>query len=209
MAAGVLLAVWALIQARAPLSPLASPGYQSVVPYLGSLLVLGGLAGLHSRQAGVYGRMGAAGFGVAFVGTLLGVLLGAQAALAGVFVEGRASAAVGILGGVASALAHIAAGFGLLLLGVATLRARALPLPWRVLPMATFLVEVPLKPLTVLLLGAGLRRELVLQQGPHAGVLQFLVWGVPEVIAGVCWALLGYALWSGTREDVRDAAPAG
>lgn len=176
VAAGVLLAAGALLQDRAGGSAFLPTGHLPVLPLLGSLLLLGGLAELHARQAGVYGRMGTAGFRIAFIGTLVGVVLGAAAVLAGAFVEDRASIAVALFGGVAAGLAHLVVGFGLLVFGIATLRARALTLPWRLLPMAIFLLDVPLRPLVVLLLGADLRRALVLQEGPYAEPLTFLVW---------------------------------
>jgi hypothetical protein len=209
MAAGVLLAAGAVLQNRMDSSPFSPPDYLPVVvPYLGSLFLLGGLAGLHARQAGLYGRTGAAGFWVAFVGTLLGTVPGVVAVLAKVFAEDRTSTAVAMFGGFATALLHLAAGFGLLLMGIATLRARVLTLPWRLLPLAIFLVDVPLKPLVVLFLGAELRRELILQEGSHAEILTFLVWDVPDVLMGLGWALLGYALWSGTGENIRRPVPA-
>jgi hypothetical protein len=210
IAAGVLLAAGALLQDRTGGSPFSPPGYLPVVVfYLGSLLLLGGLAGLHARQTGIYGRMGTMGFWVAFVGTLLGTMLGAVAVLSKVLAEESTSTAVAIFGGLATALANLAAGFGLLLLGIATLRAGVLPLPWRLLPLAIFLVDVLLKPLALLFLGAELRRELVLQEGSYPEILPFLVWDLPEVLAGGCWALLGYALWSGTVKNVRRSASAG
>jgi uncharacterized membrane protein YhaH (DUF805 family) len=208
IAGGVLLALGALLQNRMDGSPFSPLDYLLIVPYLGSLLLLGGLAGLHARHVGIYGRTGAAGFWVAFVGTLLGTVLGAVALLAKVFAEDRTSTAVAIFGGFATALVHLAAGFGLLLLGIATLRARVLPLPWSLLPLTIFLVDVPLKPLVVLFLGAELRKELILQEGSYAEFLAFLVWDVPDVLIGLGWALLGYALWSGTGEDIRRPAPA-
>ena len=208
MAAGVLLAVGALLQNRMDGSPFSPLDYLPVVvPYLGSLFLLGGLAGLHVRQAGLYGRTGAAGFWVAFVGTLLGTVLGVVTVLAKVFAEDRISTTVALLGGFASALIHLVTGFGLLLMGIATLRARVLPLPWRLLPLAIFLLDVPLKPLVVLFLGADLRRGLILQEESYAEILAFLVWDVPDVLIGLGWALLGYALWSGMGKDVRRPAP--
>jgi len=73
----------------------------------------------------------------------------------------------------------------MILLGVATLRAALLPLPWRALPLAFFLLDVPLKTL------AGALIEPV-------GVSALLY--VQPVLLGLGWALLGYALWSGMGE---------
>ena len=85
---------------------------------------------------------------------------------------------------------------GLLLLGVATLRARALPLPWRALPLAIFLVFPLSIASTPLMLTAGLESE-------------FFYSGVPHALTGVGWVLLGYALWSEMGENARSPAPAG
>jgi hypothetical protein len=201
MAAGVLLAVGALLQNR------MDGHLPAVVLYLGSLFLLGGLAGLHVRQAGLYGRTGSAGFWVAFVCTLLWTVLGLVVVLAEVFAGDRTSTAVALIGGFATALVRLAAGFGLLLMSIATLRARVLPLPWRLLPLVIFLVDVPMKPMVVLLLGADLRRQLILQEGSFAEILAFLVWDVPGVLVGLGWVMLGYALWSGMGEGVRRPAP--
>ena len=81
---------------------------------------------------------------------------------------------------------------GLLLLGTATLRARALPFPWKALPLANFLVfPFPIM-LTPLMLGAGLGSE-------------YFYSGVPRALAGIGWVLLGYGLWlwSERGEDAR------
>lgn len=209
MVAGVLFAVAALLQDRLGGATLSSSGYAGVIPLLGSLLLLGGLVGLHASQASVYGRLGTAGFRVAFAGVSLEVLLGAAVIISGSVVGQGASAAVALLGGVAAALAHLISGLGLLLLGIATLRAGALPMPWRLLPLAIFAVDILSRPLVMLFLGSELRRQLILREGPYAELLPFLVLGVPEVLVGVCWALLGYALWSGAGAGVRRAAPTG
>lgn len=77
--------------------------------------MLGGLAGLHALRATSYGRLGTVGFYAAFVGTALMLISTAATILAGrevldwLFV-------LGFLGTL-----------GLVLLGVATLRARVLP----------------------------------------------------------------------------------
>lgn len=74
------------------------------------------------------------------------------------------------------------------MLGVATLRAALLPLPWRALPLAFFLLDVPLTTL------AGALIEPV-------GVSALLY--VQPVLLGLGWALLGYALWSGIGAGVQ------
>jgi hypothetical protein len=61
---------------------------------------------------------------------------------------------------------------GLLLLGIANLRARALPLPWRTLPLAIFSVFPLSIMLTPLMLEAGLESE-------------FFYSGVPRALTGI------------------------
>jgi hypothetical protein len=83
------------------------------------LLMAGGLAGLHARQAGNpgYGLVGTAGFMLAFVGDLLLAALGPFVSSA---VPGGAFPFV--VGMLVTLAAILAAGLGRLLLGVATLR---------------------------------------------------------------------------------------
>lgn len=154
------------------------------------LLMLFGLVGLHARQAGSprYGRLGTAGFLLALVGNLLAVALG-PLAFSG-FSDGASSSFVGLV--VTGAMA-VAAELGLLLLGMATLRAAVLPLPWGALPLGLFLVDV----LLTLLAALG---SLLLPAG--TGVLA-LIYAQP-LLLGVVWALLGYALWSEIGEGARD-----
>ena len=143
------------------------------------LLMVGGLAGLHARQAGNpgYSLLGTVGFMLASVGDLLLAALGPFVSSA---VPGGAFPFwVGMLGTLAAVLAE---GWGMVLLGVATLRAAVLPLPWRALPLVLFLLDVPLTTL--------------------AGAL-FEIFGVSAVLyaqpllLGLGWMLLGYALLSG------------
>jgi hypothetical protein len=111
---------------------------------LTTLLLAGGLVGLHARQAGAhgYGWLGGAGFLLAFVATLaMAVLFPAAWFVAEASVTG-ALAGEPALGGMAAAgLAGLAQTVGLVLLGAATLRARVLPLPWGALPLAVVLLE--------------------------------------------------------------------
>ena len=76
----------------------------------------------------------------------------------------------------------------MLLLGVATLIAALLPLPWRALPLAFFLLDVPLTTLAGTLFST-----LGVSALPYAQPL----------LLGLGWALLGYALWSGIGEDAQ------
>ncbi len=155
------------------------------------LLVLGGLVGLHARQVGSlgYGRLGTAGFLLAFVGGLLAAVLGplvfsgAPGDVPPSFVDTIVTGAVGVT-----------AELGMLLLGIATLRAAALPSVWKALPLAIFLLGAPF---TVLM-------------GPlfWVGIEVSILIGAQTLLLGIGWALLGYALWSRLGEGARLPVPA-
>lgn len=142
------------------------------------LLVLGGLAGLHARQVGSlgYGRLGTMGFLLAFVGSLL------AAALGPLMFSGVPGAPPSLLVIVVTGAVAAAAELGMLLLGVATLRAAVLPLPWGALPLALFLLGVPLITFVGTLFPAGIGVSVLIYAQP--------------LLLGLGWALLGYALWS-------------
>ncbi len=133
------------------------------------LLMLGGLAGLHSRQSGTYGRLGAAGFYAAFVGTALWAF-GNLGGIPGFGIVGFANA-IYFLG-------FLLMNIGLLLLGIATVRARALP-RWSGPALIIGLVA-----LWVL--------------GGNGGGLLF----------GLVWLALGFALWSDRSLPVQPTGPA-
>jgi hypothetical protein len=160
---------------------------------LASLLLLGGIRGLRARHAGVPGWPGRrSGFALASCGALVtGVLGPLPLTIEGI--AGRALPAAAVLG-FFSALGLLALELGMLLLGLATLRARALPMPWRALPLVIFLSGLPLAVLILLFFGGRI---------PTTS----LAWGAPELLNGTGWALLGYALWSGARPGSRATGP--
>ncbi len=146
------------------------------------LLTAGGLVGLHARQAGSrgYGRLGTAGLLLALSGRLLAATLGPLLFSGGwnfSFMDMFVTGAVGV-----------AAESGVLLLGVATLRAAVLPLPWRALPLAIFLLGVPFNYLSALF---------------QEGIGFLLLMYAQPMLLGLGWALMGYALWSATSESLR------
>jgi hypothetical protein len=124
---------------------------------LATVGMLGGLAGLHALQATSYGWFGVVGFYAAFIGTALMLISTAATILAGREVLNFLFV-LGVLGTV-----------GLMLLGIATLRARVLP-PW----------------CGVLLIIAVLGIPVYFALGNYGGA----------IVYGLVWVALGYALWS-------------
>jgi hypothetical protein len=190
MMAGVLHVVGGLLQNPAFGDQPLSPGnYLFVlIGVLASVLLLGGLVGLHIRQANLsgYGWLGTAGFLLVFTSTLVVAVLGPVEMTA----AGDTFSALHLTLGVTGLVGLV----GLLLLGVATVRARALPLPWAALPLAIGLVEV----LVWLVLP-----PLIFPLGLDPGTYALILTEMPPVLVGLGWVLLGYALWSGTSEALR------
>ena len=141
--AGVLGGALSLVEG---LLVLVNPGYwrfDSPSDYLVAamegvalLAVLGGLVGLHTRQAGTYGRLGKFGFLAAFIGTVLagaghlgGVPFFEFANVGAVFyvLIGLSLGNV-LIGGTAYVLGTFVMSAGLVMLGAATMRAGTLPL---------------------------------------------------------------------------------
>ena len=133
---------------------LANPGYwrfDSPLDYLvvaveGATLlaILGGLVGLYARQAGSYGRLGAAGCLVAFIGTVLAGVGHIYGVPFFDFVSfgGMAYVLIGfwlgsfLIGGIAYVLGVVAMSVGLLLVGLATMKAGVLPVWGALAPLA-------------------------------------------------------------------------
>ncbi len=135
---------------------------------IASLGMLGGLAGFHALQAASYGRLGAVGFYAAFVGTALMLISTAATILAGREVLNFLFV-LGFLGTL-----------GLVLLGVATLRARVLP-QW----------------CGVLLIAAVLGIPVYFALGNYGGAILY----------GLLWLALGYVLWSRRNASIQQLSP--
>ena len=193
MTGGVLLVLWSFLSIPifGPTGVLGSLYRLYVALWsLSWLLLVGGLIGLYARQANASGWLGAVGFTIASLGGSIVAVLSlvyAERPMPGPYSWGDGSGR-----GIAVLVWEV----GLLLLGIATLRAKALPLPWRALPLAIFLVFPLSIASTPPMLTAGLESE-------------FFYSGIPRALTGVGWALLGYALWSETGENTRHPAPAG
>ena len=150
-------------------------------------LFAAGLVGLHARLGGRGGRLGRTG------------LLLAYAALASALV-----ALVGLTSGPAGwvpneesvtlltpfiVLAAFGPFVGLVLLGIVTLRVKAMPAPWSALPLMMGAGAVPL-----MLVGGIL--ELVNER----------LFELPIVLLGFAWVLLGYSVWSGKDKVIQQPA---
>lgn len=99
---------------------------------LALVLQLGGLIGLRIRQAGQGGKLGWVGVALAIIGMVLALAYLSQEPVSAIFPYMEDSAlASGVL---ILSLALFIQGFGLALLGVASLRAKN-PHPWRGLPL--------------------------------------------------------------------------
>lgn len=130
-----------------------------------------GLVGLHGRQEKRYGRLGAAGFLVAYVGSMLTLVgLGLTWLFRGGVLGQEPAITLG-LSGMVLGLALL--GIGFLLLGVATLRASVMP-GWCGVTLIVGFVAV----LVSLIFPASLGS-----------------FGVMAVL-GLVWLALGYVLWT-------------
>ena len=168
---------------------------------LGTLLSLGGLLGLRALHLnagalGLSGLAGMPGFGAAFFGYLVSaVLLPVPTAAEGI--AGRPLPGVVALCTGPASLAFLVGEAGLLLVGLAVLRAGALPMPFRALPLAIFVLGLPLAFLALLAFGF------------DAAFADNFAWDVQEASIGLLWALLGLALFSGTGTGARRPTTAG
>lgn len=160
--------------------------------FVGTLLTLAGLVGMYVWQAGTIGRLGTAGFVLAFTGTalMLGVvfydsyIVPVLAASAPALLDpdsALATAPALLLGG---SLGFVLVALGYLLFGVATMRAGMLP-----------------RSASLLLAAGGPLFPAGQALGPSIGTACALVFAV-----GLIWS--GYLLWSGTSARVRQPQPA-
>jgi len=128
-ASGALWIAGGILHLAYPQDPPGMLGY--ILNYLGTAVfsaaylgMLGGLVGLHARQMDSYGRLGRAGFLLAFVG---GALAFVGQATSGIFPQN------GTLGwlfsdpGFGFQAGILLTSLGLLLMGIATIRAGVLP----------------------------------------------------------------------------------
>ncbi len=134
-----------------------------------TLLFALGMVGLHARLAGRGGLLGTMGLLLAWVA------IGASAVnlIAQMLGLTPANAPLPTLFQVTYMVAFLAILVGLLVLGIATLRADVLSPPWRAVPLAVGVLWFPL--------------QVVGFVAPD---------GVEIILTALAWALLGYVLWS-------------
>lgn len=151
---------------------------------LGELLIVAqllfavGLMGLYSRLGGRGGRLGRVGGFLAYVAAVLSVV---NAPYSVFFAEDGPQTPFPF--NVTFAIAALAIFVGLVLLGLAALRAEILPRRWRALPLAIGLLSLL-----------------------PVWVLAFIHLELPVVVLGLAWMLLGYVLWSDQGTPVRRTA---
>jgi hypothetical protein len=150
---------------------LVSDADPSFVPPATLLFALG-MVGLHARLEGRGGPLGMIGVFLAWVVVAASVvnLLGLALPIP---TPGEAGAPM--LLRITYMVAFLGILIGLLVLGVAALRARVMPAPWNAVPLAVGVLWFPLQ-----------------------GVGFVIADGVGLVLGGLAWALLGYVLWSGS-----------
>ena len=172
---GMLWAVLGPLTLFAAESPILGLGEIDFIRLLAAplLLLLIGFLGVHRQHIGRFRWLGWTGFVVAFLGlTLL---------LIGTVIQ----AWINILrGGYLALLGSFVLGLGLVLFGIATIRAKVLPGWLRAVPLLLGVVS----PTQYFFIGLG---SLIFGELPG-----LVLWG----LFGLGWVLLGYALWSGTRE---------
>ena len=129
MVSGVLWIAGGLLHLAYPQDPPGALGY--FLNYLGTaifsgayLAMLVGLVGLHARQVESYGRLGTAGFFLAFAGAALAFV---GQATSGIFPNNGALGWLFSDSGFGFLVGLLLVSLGLVLMGVATLRARVLP----------------------------------------------------------------------------------
>jgi hypothetical protein len=172
IAAGVSTVLAPLLHPESPQSAAWVPVHLLYFATLVVILLV--LVGILARQLGRAGRLGVAGFLVAFVGTAMGLLEGREHLFSPDFGQGTP---LGLWELIAAAVVFSA---GYILLGSAIARARVLPR------------------------GAGILLTIggpVVAFSPPIGILPVLIVG--HTLFGSALAWLGYALWTGTQHERR------
>jgi len=159
---------------------LVSDADPSFVPPATLLFALG-MVGLHARLEGRGGPLGAIGVLLAWVvlGASVVNLIGLALPIP---TPGEPDAS--ILLRITYMVAFLGILVGLLVLGVATLRARVMPPPWGAVPLAVGVLWFPLQ-----------------------GIGFVVADGVGLILGGLAWAFLGYVLWSQSGTSAEQPSP--
>ena len=142
----------------------------SLVPPATLLFALG-MVGLHARLEGRGGLIGTMGVLLAWVA----IAASAVNLIAQVLGLTPERPPLPILLQVTYMVAFLGILIGLLVLGIAALRARVMPAPWSAVPLAVGVLWFPLQ-----------------------GIGFVISDGVGLILGGLAWVLLGYVLWSGS-----------
>ena len=158
---------------------LLSDGDPSFVPPA-TLLFAIGMVGLHALLEGRGGLLGVIGVLLAWI-TVAASIINLIGLVLPIAMPGDPDAPV--LLEITYMVAFLGILIGLLLLGIAALRAETLPPHWRVVPMAVGILWFPLQGIGFLISdGAGL------------------------ILGGLAWMFLGYVFWSGLSRSDRQPA---
>jgi hypothetical protein len=172
--------------------PLNTTDITDTLFFIVPLLWLAGLSGFYARCTERYGPLGNTGFMV----SLAGLAVGTTGSLVGAWVEPLR---------LAYWLGFRFLCVGLVLLGIATIRAQALSDGWNVLPLGLGLLGLGRVFFMLFVVTIGTtafeapegQDELGSFLASWAGTLT----SVLGVLFGIGWGLLGYALWVGKTEE--------
>jgi len=190
MLGGVLFSgkiLWNMISIR----PSHATDFTDLLFFFAPLLLLIGLASFCTLCAQRYGTLGKLGCSI----SLSGLAVGTIGSLVGVWIEPL---------GLAYWLGFRFLCIGLVLLGVATIKAKALPGGWSALPLALGLVGLGRALFMFFAVTMGSKGLEAPEAGDELGTFLSSWAGtltsVLGVLFGVGWLCLGYALWAGKTE---------
>ena len=179
------------------------PAYSPVALVLALVLGLGGLVGLYSRQAGQGGRLALAGFALGVMG------IGAQLAglwwsfTSGAFTDMERDPASAAPGALIYVLETVILGIGLILLGIASLRAKNIHI-WPGLPLGLGLLTIIQSMIMWLIAYVPLSQGLVPWDPPNTDRFNALFTAADSLV-GLGWMVLGIML--AIEADAKVAQP--
>jgi len=181
-----------------------APGSRASISVLALVLGLGGLAGLYTRQAGQGGRLGLAGFALGIIGTglALAALLGISGSSVNLEIDPVGAAPAVLI----SSLGMVLLGFGLMVLGVTSLRSNT-PHRWRGLPMGLGLLSTMFGMIVWLVVYMPLSQGHVPWTPPNTYRIDMLLTAV-YLLVGLGWMGLGMMLATEANAKVAQPPPA-